>query len=292
MTEAVQLLILGLTLGGVYALMASGLTLVFGVMHIVNLAHAVIMFLGAYLTWGAFTVAGIDPLLSLLLTMPVMFGFGVAIYRLLFWRLEGRHRFVQATVLLTFSLALVIEGTLAFAFTGIYRTTTPSYATDAFIVGEFFVPTAQLYASLVSVLLLGLLGAVLYFTRTGSAIRATMQNRTAAQIVGVNVRRTSSIAFGIGLALAGASGAMVSFLFTFFPSGHWQWIALLLSVIVLGGLGSLRGALVGAVSLGVISVFVGNWFGSTWQPMTFYLALFVVLMVRPEGLFGQPLEAR
>lgn len=292
MTEAVQLLILGVTLGGVYALMASGLTLVFGVMHIVNLAHAVFIFLGAYLSYGAFTVAGIDPFLSLLLTMPLMFGFGIVLYRLLFPRLEGSHRFVQATVLLTFSVALTIEGTLAFLFTGIYRSTTPSYATDAFILGPYYVPAAQLYASIVSLLLLGLLSVFLYFSRTGYAIRATMQNRTAAQIVGVNVRRTSGIAFGVGLALAGASGALVSFLFTFFPSGHWQWIALLLSLIVLGGLGSLLGALVGAFALAVVSVFVGDWFGSTWQPMTFFLALFLILLVRPQGLFGQPLEAR
>lgn len=291
MTSALQLLILGLTLGGVYALMASGLTLVFGVMHIVNLAHAVFIFLGAYLTYFGFTQLGIDPFVSLLLTMPIMFVVGVVLYRLLFPRLEGSHRFVQGTVLLTFSLALVIEGILAFLFTGIYRTTTPSYATEAFIVGPYYVPTAQLYASGVSVVLLGLLWAFLYFTRTGRAIRGTMQNRTAAQIVGVNVRRTSAIAFGVGLALAGASGGLLSFLFTFFPSGHWQWIALLLSLIVLGGLGSLLGALVGAFALAVVSVYVGDWFGSTWQPMTFYLALFLILLVRPQGLFGQPMEA-
>jgi branched-chain amino acid transport system permease protein len=290
MTSALQLLILGLTLGGVYALMASGLTLVFGVMHIVNLAHAVFIFLSAYLTFFAFTEFGVDPFAALALTMPVMFGVGVALYRLLFPRLEGSHRFMQATVLLTFSLALVVEGLLAFLFTGTVRTTNPPYATDALIVGPYFIPTAQLYASGVSVVLLGLLWAFLYLTRTGYAIRATMQNRTAAQIVGVNVRRTSGIAFGVGMALAGASGSLLSFLFTFFPSGHWQWIALLLSVVVLGGLGSLKGALVGAVVLAVASVYVGDWFGQTWQPMTFYLALFLILMVRPQGLFGRPVE--
>jgi branched-chain amino acid transport system permease protein len=288
--NAVQLLILGLVLGGVYALMASGLTLIFGVMHIVNLAHAIFIFVGAYLTYFAFDLLGIDPFVALLLTMPVMFAFGMLLYRLLFPRLEGSHRFVQATVLLTFAVALTVEGTLAYLFTGIYRVTTPGYATSSFVVGPFYVPAAQLYASLVSLILLGLLWVVLYFTRTGYAIRATMQNRSAAQIVGVNVRRTSAIAFGIGLALAGASGALVSFLFTFFPSGHWQWIALLLSLIVLGGLGSLRGALVGALLLAVASTYVSNWFGSTWSPMTFFLALFVILLVRPQGLFGKPLE--
>jgi branched-chain amino acid transport system permease protein len=289
-TQAVQVLILGLTLGGVYALMASGLTLVFGVMRIVNLAHAAFVFVGAYLAYLAFSGFGLDPFLSLLITMPVLFALGAGVYRLLFPRLEGTARFTEATVLLTFAVALIIEGVLAWTFTGTYRTTTPAYATDAFVLGPFFVPAAQFFASLVSLVLIAALWAFLYFTRLGYAVRATMQNRMAAQIVGVNVRRASTVAFGIGLALAGASGSLLSFLFTFFPSGHWQWIALLLSLIVLGGLGSLRGALVGALLLAVVSAFVSDQFGSTWSPMTFFLALFAVLLVRPHGLFGKPME--
>lgn len=290
MTQAVQVLILGTLLGGVFALMASGLTLVFGVMHIVNLAHAAFVFVGAYIAYLAFTNLGLDPFVSLVITMPALFAIGAGTYRLLFPRLEGTPRFTEATVLLTFAVALIIEGVLAWTFTGIYRTTRPSYTTDAFIVGPFYVPTAQLYASLASLVLIAALWAFLYFTRTGYAVRATMQNRTAAQIVGVNVRRTSTLAFGIGLALAGASGSLLSFLFTFFPSGHWQWIAVLLSLIVLGGLGSLRGALLGALLLAIVSTFVSDRFGPTWSPMTFFLALFLVLLVRPHGLFGKPVE--
>lgn len=290
MIQAVQVLILGLLLGGVYALMASGLTLVFGVMHIVNLAHAIFIFIGAYIAWLAFSQFGLDPVVSLVITMPALFVLGAVLYRLLFPRLEGTQRFTEATVLLTFAVALVFEGLLAWLFTGVYRSTSPSYGTDAFIVGPLFIPKGQLFASLVSLALVAALWAFLYFTRTGYAVRATMQNRTAAQIVGVNVRRTSTIAFGIGLALAGASGSLLSFLFTFFPSGHWQWIALLLALIVLGGLGSLGGALVGALALSVISAFVSDRLGPTWSPMTFYLALFVVVLARPQGLFGKPLE--
>jgi branched-chain amino acid transport system permease protein len=290
MTQAVQVLILGALLGGVFALMASGLTLIFGVMHIVNLAHAAFVFVGAYIAYLAFTNLGLDPFLSLFITMPALFVIGAGTYRLLFPRLEGTQRFTEATVLLTFAVALIIEGVLAWVFTGIYRTTRPGYTTDAVISGPFYIPTAQLYASLVSLVLIVALWAFLYFTRMGYAVRATMQNRTAAQIVGVDVRRTSTVAFGIGLALAGASGSMLSFLFTFYPSGHWQWIAVLLSLIVLGGLGSLRGALLGALLLAIISAFVSDRFGSTWQPMTFFLALFLVLLVRPHGLFGKPME--
>jgi branched-chain amino acid transport system permease protein len=290
MAHAAQVLILGTVLGGVFALMAAGLTLIFGVMHIVNLAHAAFIFVGSYIAYLAFSGLGIDPFVSLLITVPALFAIGAGVYRLLFPRLEGTPRFTEATVLLTFAVALIIEGTLAWTFTGVYRSTTPEYATDAFILGPLFIPKGQLYASLVSIVLIAVLWGVLYFTRTGHAVRATMQNRTAAQIVGVNVRRTSTIAFGMGLALAGASGSLLSFLFTFYPSGHWQWIALLLSLIVLGGMGSLRGALIGAFVLSIIAAFVTDRFGPTWSPMTFFMALFLVLLVRPHGLFGKPME--
>jgi branched-chain amino acid transport system permease protein len=289
--DTLQVLILGLLLGGVYALMAMGLTLLFGVMRVVNLAHAAFIILAAYIAWMAFERFGIDPFLSIPITMTLMFLLGVVIYRVLFPRVVGSPRYVEMTVLLTFALALIVEGAMGYFFTGIYRSLNPSYATEAFLLGPIFVPKGQLYASLLSVGLLTLLAAFLRFTRTGYAIRATMQNRTAAQIVGVNVQRVSTIAFGIGLALAGASGSLMSFLFTFFPGAHWRWIALLLSLIVLGGLGSLMGALVGAVALGIASSYVSSIFGPTWSPLTFFIALFLILLVRKEGLFGKKVEA-
>lgn len=283
----IQILILGLVLGGVYALMASGLTLLFGVMRIVNLAHGVFMVLAAYIAFFLFTELGIDPFISLVVTMPTMFAVGALVYRWLFPRLEGSDRYSEMTVLLTFGLALVIEGLLGRFFTGIFRSTSPTYATEAFLIGDLFIPRGQLYGSLTSLGLILALWLFLNFTKTGYAIQALTQNRTAAQIVGVNVQRVSTISFGIGMALAGAAGSLLSYLFTFFPGQHWQWIALLLSLIVLGGLGSLAGAIVGSLLLAVLSAFVSNWLGSTWSPMTFYLALFAILLVRPQGLFGE-----
>lgn len=290
MIHAVQVLILGLLLGGVYALMASGLTLLFGVMRIVNLAHGAFIITAAYLAFFLYRDLGWDPFLSLVVTMPAFFGLGVLIYRGLFTRIESSPRFSEMTVLLTFSLALIVEGLLSFFFTGTFRSTDPSYTTDAFLIGDLFIPKAQLYASATSLVLLTGLWAFLFFTRTGYAVRATMQNRTAAQIVGVNVRRISTISFGIGMALAGASGSLISFLFPFFPARHWQWIAILLALIVLGGLGSLKGAVIGALLLAVSAGFVSDRFGPTWSPMTFFGALFLILLIRPQGLFGR--EAR
>lgn len=290
MTQMMQVLILGLVLGGVYALMAVGLTLVFGVMRIINLAHAAFIILAAYLAYWLFELLHIDPIVSMVITMPVMFLVGVLLYRLLFPRITESPRYVEMTVLLSFALALITEGVMGYTFTGIYRSTTPSYATQAVLLGPFYIPKGQFYGALVSVGLLVLLWAFLQFTRTGYAIRATMQNRDAAQIVGVNVNRISTLAFGIGMALAGASGSLMSYLFTFFPGKHWQWIAILMSLIVLGGLGSLMGALVGALLLTVAAAFVSSFWGPTWSPMTFFLALFLILLVRPQGLFGKKLE--
>jgi branched-chain amino acid transport system permease protein len=220
-----------------------------------------------------------------------MFLFGVAVYLLLLARDVENPHYTQMTVLLTFALALMIEGGLSFVFTGNIRSVNPPYAVQSFFIGDLFIPKGQLYAGLTSLVLILALWALLQFSRLGYAIRATMQNRSAAKTVGVDVGRVSTIAFGIGSALAGASGALMSFLFSFFPANHWEWVAILLSLIVLGGMGRLLGVIVGAVLLTVIASFVSNAFGSTWSPLTFYLSLFLILLIRPQGLFGKKMEA-
>jgi branched-chain amino acid transport system permease protein len=210
---------------------------------------------------------------------------------MLFTRIEGSPRYVEMTVLLTFGVAIIIEGALGWRFTGIFRQAKPSYLTDAFFIGDYLIPTGQFYAASLSLVLLFALWLFLRFTRTGYGIRATMQNRAAAQLVGVNVRRVSAISFGITAAYAGASGAFMSYLFPFFPFRHWQWIALLLALVVLGGMGSLKGAVAGAFILGVASSLVVDYIGAGWGPMAFYAALFGILLIRPRGLFGKEVAA-
>ncbi|HSF80501.1 MAG TPA: branched-chain amino acid ABC transporter permease [Anaerolineales bacterium] len=290
MTQMVQLLIIGVSLGGVYALMAAGLTLVFGVMRIVNIAHAAMMVTAAYLTYWLFRLYSLDPILSVLIAMPAMFLLGMLVYKLLFQRIIDSPRIGELTVLLTFALALILEGVLGYFYTNVYRSTNPSYATKAILFDPFYLPQGQFYATLMSIALIVLLWAFLQYTKTGYAIRATMQNRTAAQVVGVDVNRISMIAFSIGSALAGASGSMMTFLFTFYPGKHWEWVAILLSLIVLGGMGSLVGALVGSILLAIAAAYISNFYGPTWSPITFFLALFLILLFRPQGIFGQKTE--
>jgi branched-chain amino acid transport system permease protein len=290
MTQSIQIVILGLTLGGVYALMASGMTLIFGVMGIVNLAHAAFMVMAAFIAYFAFKGLGIDPILSIVITMPAMFLIGIVVYRLLFAASIADHHRRGPMVLLTFALALVIEGGLGYAFSNIYRSTTPPYAAEAILIGPYYLPEAQFYAMLMSIALLVGLWAFLQYTKLGYAIRATTYNRTAAEVVGVNVDRISMLVFGIGMALAGASGSMLSFVFSFYPSKHWEWVAIMLALVVLGGMGSLLGALIGALVLSVVAAFVAAEFGPTWSPVTFYLALFLILLFRPQGLLGKKPE--
>ncbi|MGQ7793877.1 branched-chain amino acid ABC transporter permease [Faunimonas sp. B44] len=290
MADLLQVLILGLALGGVYALMASGLTLIFGVMRIVNLAHPIMIVVGAYVSYWLFRLYGVDPLVSMPLAAIFLFLIGLLLYKLVFAREAANAKYSEMTVLMTFALAMIVDGLLGALFSNTQRVTTPPYGTQAIFIGDIFIPTAQLYAGIASFVIIGALIAFLRYTRFGYAIRATTQNRAAAQLMGVNVEFVSLVTFGIGLALAGAAGSLVSFIFSFFPAKHWEWIAVLMSLVVLGGMGKLMGTIVAALGLSVIAAFVGTYWGSTWSTMTFFLALFVMLLVRPQGLLGDKIE--
>ncbi len=290
MIELLQILVLGVTFGGVYTLMASGLTLIFGVMKIVNLAHPAFIIASAYISYLLFHNLNVDPLVSLPLNAIVMFILGFLFYRLILRKDAHNPRYTEITVLASFALALIFEGSLGTLFTNVNRSVNPRYATQVFFIGDVFIPRGQFYAFVISVSLMIVLVLFLKFTRLGYAIRATSQNRTAAQTVGVDVERVSMIAFGIGTGLAGASGALLSFLFSFTPNSHLEWVTVLLALVVLGGLGKLIGAVVGAVLLAVVAAFVSSFIGPTWQPLTFYLSLFLILLIRPQGLFGESQE--
>ncbi|MEM1377164.1 MAG: branched-chain amino acid ABC transporter permease [Pseudomonadota bacterium] len=286
----IQTLILGLALGGVFALMGSGLSLVFGVMRIVNLAHPVLIITGAYVAYWAFRVLGVDPLVMLPVAAFILGVIGLLLYKLVFEKDAKSAKFTQMTVLLAFAMAMVVEGALGTMFTNTQRVTSPDYATDTIFIGNVFIPTGQLYAGIVSLAIISGLALFLKYSRFGYAIRATTQNRDAAELLGVNVNFVSMASFVIGIALAGAAGALVSFVFSFFPAKHWEWIAVLMSLVVLGGMGSILGTVVAAFMLSVVAAFVGDYFGATWSTMTFFLALFVILLVRPQGLFGEKPE--
>ena len=276
-----QGLALGILTGGVYALLASGLTLYFGVMRVVQIAHPAFLFLGAYLTYFLFTVLRVDPLLSMIVTVPVFFVLGMVIQRYLISRLRS-DSLTMMSVLLTFAFALLIEGTLGVVATGSFRSVTVDYATRSFEVGTVRLPHDRLIGFAVAAATLVLLFAVLRYTRYGQALRATIQHREAARLVGVDTDRISAVGFGLGLATAAVGGAVLALITTFFPAAHWGWIARLMAIIVVGGLGSVSGAALAAVLLGIIESLVLVTLDATWAALVF----------RPQGFFGGRLAER
>lgn len=286
-----QGLALGVLTGGVYALLASGLTLYFGVMRVVQIAHPAFLFLAAYLTYVLFTAFGVDPLLSMVVTVPLFFVLGVAIQRYLLARLRPES-LPMMSVLLTFAMAIFIEGMLGVVFSGSYRSVQVAYATRSLNLFGVRLPYDRLIAFVVALAVLLALFAVLTKTRYGQALRATMQHREAARLVGVDTARITAVGFGLGLATAAAGGAVIALITTFFPAAHYAWIARLMAIIVVGGLGSVTGAAIAAVLLGVVEAVVLVTLDATWAAMVFYLFLFATLIFRPQGFFGGRLAER
>jgi len=288
MAQLVQALVLGLLIGGVYALMASGLALIFGVMRIVNIAQGAFLILVAMFTWWLWRATGIDPILASVVTTPLMFGFGWVLYRLVISRV--RDQSASMSVLLTFGLALVIEGVLNVVAGNRFRSATPSYFEESFRAGPISLPKTQVYGFVAAVLVLAALYVVLTRTWTGRAIRATSQNPSGAALVGVGAAGTAALAFALGTATTGVGGSILSVLYPFFPASHYDWISRLLGIVVLGGMGSLPGAMSGALILGLAETLTATYGSLRWSTLVFYLVIMVVLLFRPQGLFGTRLR--
>jgi branched-chain amino acid transport system permease protein len=288
LTEFLQALLLGLLIGGVYALLASGLTLIFGVMNVINIAHGAFLIFAAFLTWSLWESTGMDPLVAILITTPAMFAFGWLLYLTTVGRI--RKAPPAATVLLTFGVALVLEGLMGEIWGNTSHSVRPAYFNQSFSIGEIFLPKAQVYGGLVAIVVLSALYAVLTWTWLGRAIRASAVNPQGAELVGVNVGSVATLTFAVGVASAGAGGSIASVLYPFLPGSHYQWIARLLGIIVLGGLGSLPGAVVGALALGVAETMTVTYVGPEWATAVPYVFVFVVLLLRPQGLLGSRLR--
>jgi branched-chain amino acid transport system permease protein len=288
MTELLQALILGLLVGGVYALLASGLTLIFGVMNVINVAHGVFLITAAFLTWQLWDWTGLDPLVAIVITTPIMFGLGWVLYTATIRPIRTAPP--SASVLLTFALALVFEGVLGLVFGNTSHAVRTSYFDQSFNIGEIFLPKTQVFGCLVAVGVLIALYVFLSKTWTGRAIRASAVNPQGAQLVGVNTAAVAALTFAVGVAVTGAGGSIVSVLYPFLPGSHYVWISRLLGIIVLGGMGSLPGAIVGALLIGVGETLTTTYIGPEWATAVPFVVIFIVLLVRPQGLMGAKLR--
>jgi branched-chain amino acid transport system permease protein len=276
--------ILGILVGGMYALMASGLTLIFGVMRLINIAHAAVVIFASYLSWALFVGLGIDPLLSIAILVVVFFVGGALLQIGILSPLVDKD--LSLALLATLGVANVLEGMEGAVWTSSFHAIHTGYSTVTYHWGDIYVPLIRVITFAASVVLLLGLYFLLNHSKLGRAIRATTQNRGVAQLVGVNVEQVTMIAFGIGIAVAAAAGPLMGMYYPFYPNSHWGWIGKLMAIVVLGGLGSFRGTLLAALILGIAEQVTILYIPANWAAMVFFVFLFAVLIVRPQGFFG------
>jgi branched-chain amino acid transport system permease protein len=278
----------GVLVGAVYGLMAVGLTLIFGVLDIINIAQGILIIVGAYLSYALSVHLHIDLFLGLIITVPAMFVIGIAIYWAFIRPLRGAER-TSMSLLATYAVALIIEGVLYWVFSPNYVELHGWYVTSSVRLFGFYLPYIYLFAAGLAVVLVLALYAVLYQSRFGRSVRATMQDQTAARLVGINVNRVAAVTFGIGVAVTAVGGMVYGATSGGFnPNSGYDLISRLLAIIILGGLGSIAGALVASVFMITIESVVDIW-SPNWAIVVFYAALVIVLVVRPSGLLGRPL---
>jgi branched-chain amino acid transport system permease protein len=281
----IQLIINGLLLGGMYALISIGLTLIFGVLEIINFAHGEFLMLGMYASYWLFQLYGIDPYLSLLIVLPVFFFIGLAIQRIAIQPILTAPALNQ--IFMTVGLSLVLQNVALFFWTADYRTVQTPYSAVTLKTSGLLISFPRLVAFFLAI---GTIAALLIFlkkTYTGKAIRALAQERRAAMLMGINVYRTYQIAFGIGIACVGAAGAMLIPVYFVFPTVGTLFVLIAFVVVILGGYNSLIGALIGGLIIGVVEALSGFFISPHLKEAIYFVIFILILLFRPAGLFGR-----
>jgi len=280
-----QVLVNGLLAGGILALVALGFSLVWGIMNIINLAHGSFVMLGAYLTYVLFTSYHIDPFVSIPIAFVALFALGYLIQRFVINYVVRAP--MLTTFLLTFGLSLLLINVALLVFHGDSKAVTPEYSGSNFAIGGVVIPKVKLATLFVAFGITGLMQLFLTRTKLGRAIRATSMDIGAAQLSGVRVANLYAIVFALGAGLAGAAGSLVSLSYSLNPSMGDPFIIKAFVVCVLGGLGSVEGALLGGVIYGMVEAFGSQYVGTGLQDAVALVVLLIVLIIRPRGILGK-----
>lgn len=282
-----QNIVNGILLGGLYALMAVGLSLCFGVMRVANSAQAAMAVLSAYISYWLFVLYGLDPFFSIGISMGILFIFGLGIYRSLVTRIINTPSPTLLSFLLLSAVSIVMENSMVMAGGNIYRAIYTSYtATSVEIAGVVF-PIVRVVGFVISMSVILVLSLVLKFTYVGKAMRAITQDRKAATLMGVNATRIGSITFGIGAALSGIAGVFLALIYAFYPAVQGLWIAKLYAIVIFGGMGSVPGAMLASMILGMVEAVIGVYIPTMWAYVAAYVILLLTLFIRPTGLLGR-----
>ncbi len=282
------LLVSGVLIGGLYALAAIGLSLIMGVMRVVNVAHGALYMLGAFFVYTVTVQWGLPFPIAMVVAVAAVFAVGVVVERLIVRPV--RHEEVNVLII-TFAAAFVLEELAKFIWNPRYKNI-PPYIEGNVSVGALQVDQQRLVAFLVAVVLIGILFALIRHTRTGKAIRMVAQDEEAALLLGIHVERLHMLTFGLGAALAAAAAALLGPLYLVYPAMGWNPLLRSFAIVILGGMGSLEGTIVAGLLMGVIEVMTGYFISDRMTTVATFAVLVLIIFLRPTGLFGHPVEER
>ena len=280
-----QLLLSTLLLGGIYALIAVGLTLIFGVMRVVNFAHGEFLMLGMYLGFWAFALLGFDPYLTLAASLPVWLAVGWVSYRVVMGPIVHASHNVQ--VFTTVGLSIVLQNLALVLWTADARFVRTDYYAVVVRIGGAAFNVAQIVAFAVSVGLTAALFAFMRWSYTGKVLRATAQDRQASALMGIDTDRVYAITWAVGIGCVGLAGVLLAPIYPVYPTAGLQFVLIAYVAVVLGGLGDMAGALIAALVVAAVEVFGSYVIGTAWKEVLYLLLFIAILVVRPAGLFGQ-----
>ncbi len=278
-------LVMGIMLGGLYALIALGLSLVFGVMRLINLAHGDLVILGSYGGYALMTLLGLDPVVGLVISIPLMFLLGFAIQKFLMGRAFGISS--EAPLIIAFGISLVLQNATQILWTPLSRALNTPYSNLSFTIGARQFPLVYLLDFAAGVVVMLGLRQFLTHTYLGRAITAASQDTKAAQLMGINTKRVYGYAFAIAMISAAIAGVFLGMTFPFTPTSGVSFLTIAFGTVVIGGLGSMLGTFIGGVILGLVQTLGGQIVGPASQMLILYVIVLVILAVRPQGLFGR-----
>ncbi|NWQ43419.1 branched-chain amino acid ABC transporter permease [Bacillus sp. EB106-08-02-XG196] len=282
----IQLILGGILLGGVYALMAIGLTLIFGVMRIVNFAHGELVMLGMYMVFFLYSTLQIGPYYAILIVTPLMFVIGWILNQTLIKRLIGAEHVTQ--IFVTVGLSMMLSSGALMIFSGNFLRVQTSMTTKSVEIGSgILIGVPQLIAFIISMIVSAFMFLFLKRTMLGKAIRATTQNRMSSTLMGVDIKKIYAFTFAIGTALTGLSAALLMPMYPVFPTIGVNFVLMTFVVVVMGGLGSIPGALLGGLIIGVIETISAYYIDPGWKQAVYFTVFILLLVFRPQGFFGQ-----
>jgi branched-chain amino acid transport system permease protein len=279
-----QLIVNGLLLGGIYALISIGLTLIFGVVRVINFAHGELLMLSMYATYFCYSLFGLNPYTSLLVSVPLMFVAGMAIDQIIIRPLRNAPSYMQ--VFATVGLSIVLLNLALFLFSGDYQSINMPFSKETLSIGSLSMTYAKLIIFFAAILVSVVLFLLLKYTDIGRQIRAIAQDRMAARLMGINLNRIYMLTFGIGTALVAIAGGLILPVYYVFPSVGVYFVLTAFVVVVLGGMGNMVGALLGGFIIGITDSLSGYYIDPSLKEVVYFLIFLIVLLIRPSGLMG------